>query len=161
MSMRFARVRRRLGLSERESASNSVPPAARRYAFLRGYRPFARIWVGGALLLSAVLLAITVLGERGLLASRALRLEARQLEAQQRTLHDEARFLEEQILALRSDEGYLAFLARRDLALLKPRETLILLAPHAEDAATHRRAAKASPKEGALLQIDVGQLPMR
>ncbi|MBP1634970.1 MAG: cell division protein FtsB [Acidobacteria bacterium] len=90
-------------------------------------RPARSFLTTALLVLSAILLLDGVAGERGWLANRRARIEyereAQALDAARR--RNDA--LREEIRRLKSDPAFIEELARRDLGLIKPGETVFII----------------------------------
>jgi len=81
-----------------------------------------RLWLPATLLLYALLMASTLVGERGFLHLQELRQEQRALEAEAFTLLRENAGLRNRIARLKTDDEFLEKMAREKLGLVRKGE---------------------------------------
>ncbi len=96
------------------------------------WRRFLLIVIGLGLF---ALVVHTVFGERGYLGLRSQRSEYERLRQEVRTLEGENQQLKEEIKALKSDPSAVERVAREELKMAKPGETVITL-PEKKDLST-------------------------
>lgn len=106
-----------------------------------------RLFLWFLLLFGVGMIVISLVGDQGLIAYYRLQQEARSLR--QEVAHLEARRGEvrREIRALRHDEGAIETLARRELGLVKPGETVVQLLPPGEAERYRRQPEPAEPTE--------------
>lgn len=81
----------------------------------------------GLAIVSAVLMINALVGEKGYLATLQARQQRVEIEASVNALHAENELLEDFATRLRRDPSTLEAVAREDLGLIKPGETLVTL----------------------------------
>lgn len=106
-------------------------------------------------LLTAILIANALVGDRGLPANLRIRHEHRELEAAIAALRATNRRLQLEAERLRNDPAAIEELARRELGLVRPGERLFIVtdrrAPAPVEDPSGRRLASKEPPSGALL----------
>ena len=129
-----------------------VPPVRR-----AGERPWQRRHLARLLfsLLTAILIANALVGDRGLPDTLRIRREHRELEAAIAALRATNQRLQLEVERLRNDPDAIEHLARRELGLVRPGERLFIVtdrrAPAPIEDPSGRRLASREPPAGALL----------
>lgn len=91
--------------------------------------PWRRLLLGGLVLVLLALVVHTVFGERGYLALRRQQQEVERLEQEIKHLEEENRRLTQEVQALKSDPRAIERVAREQLKMARPGETVIALPP--------------------------------
>lgn len=105
----------------------SIRQAIKTQACNRAQRRGRRILVGLFLLVVCVLVVDALVGDQGLVATMRARKQYNQLAADLARLRNENAGLREEARRLREDPAAIEEIARRDLGLMSPGETLFII----------------------------------
>jgi len=128
-----------VAMADRQDTAPATPPGVgptpgrrarprKRFRTALEARQWRRRVIGYAVTTIAFVLVVNALvGENGYLATMRANRESDELRAQLRQLREENQAIQEQIHRLKTDPSALEEAARRDLRLLRPGETMVVI----------------------------------